>query len=67
MLVGGIAAIVHGVVRLTEDLDIVYRRFTLPMSPNKPYFAALPPTFPSTGNYGCGRSGILLENPAINR
>ncbi len=37
IVVGGVAAIVHGSARLTQDLDIVYRR-TPETSPVLPMF-----------------------------
>jgi predicted nucleotidyltransferase len=53
VLVGGVAATVHGSARLTEDLDIVYRRTTenidrvvRALSPHRPYLRGVPPGLP---------------------
>ncbi|HZL37243.1 MAG TPA: nucleotidyl transferase AbiEii/AbiGii toxin family protein [Tepidisphaeraceae bacterium] len=53
VLVGGMAAIVHGSSRLTEDLDIVYRRtpenmdrLARALSPHQPYLRGAPPGLP---------------------
>lgn len=53
VLVGGMAALVHGVTRLTEDLDIVYRRtqdnidrLASALSPHQPYLRGAPPNLP---------------------
>lgn len=53
ILVGGVAANVHGSARLTMDLDIVYRRtdenlarIVQMMSPLKPYLRGAPPGLP---------------------
>jgi hypothetical protein len=53
ILVGGMAATVHGSARLTQDLDIVYsrnranlERLTAALSPYEPYLRGAPPGLP---------------------
>lgn len=53
ILVGGGAATAHGSARLTQDLDIVYRRtidnlarLTTSLAPLKPYLRGAPPGLP---------------------
>jgi predicted nucleotidyltransferase len=53
ILVGGVAAIVHGSSRLTRDVDIVYRRspdnlrrLVLALAPYHPYLRGAPPGLP---------------------
>lgn len=53
ILVGGAAATAHGSARLTQDLDIVYRRtpesfkrLTRALGPYKPYLRGAPPGLP---------------------
>lgn len=53
VVVGGVAAIVHGSVRLTRDVDVVYRRspenlkrLVLGLSPYHPYLRGAPPGLP---------------------
>jgi hypothetical protein len=53
ILVGGAAAIAHGASRLTQDLDIVYRRTPVnidrllkALAPIKPYLRGAPPGLP---------------------
>ena len=53
VIVGGAAATAHGSARLTEDLDIVYRRtednisrLISALSPYKPYLRGAPPGLP---------------------
>jgi len=53
IIVGGAAATAHGSARLTEDLDIVYRRTTeniahivAALSPYAPYLRGAPPGLP---------------------
>jgi hypothetical protein len=53
IVVGGIAAIVHGSARLTQDLDIVYRRtpdnivrLATALTPFAPYLRGAPPGLP---------------------
>ncbi|MEK7833561.1 MAG: nucleotidyl transferase AbiEii/AbiGii toxin family protein, partial [Acidobacteriota bacterium] len=53
VIIGGAAAIAHGSARLTEDLDIVYRRtsenierLVQALAPYKPYLRGAPPGLP---------------------
>ena len=53
IVVGGAAATAHGSARLTEDLDIVYRRtrenvarLTRALAPHQPYLRGAPPGLP---------------------
>ncbi len=53
VLVGGVAAIVHGSARVTEDIDVVYRRsaeniqrLAIALSPYGPYLRGAPPGLP---------------------
>jgi hypothetical protein len=53
ILVGGIAATVHGAARLTQDLDIVYsrshanlERLAAALAPYQPYLRGVPPGLP---------------------
>ena len=53
IIVGGVAATVHGSSRLTQDLDIVYsrdpenlRRLVASLAPYKPYLRGAPPGLP---------------------
>jgi hypothetical protein len=53
IIVGGAAAIAHGSARLTEDLDIVYKRtpenishLVRALAPYKPYLRGAPPGLP---------------------
>jgi hypothetical protein len=53
IIVGGAAATAHGAARLTEDLDIVYRRtpenisrLVLTLGPTTPYLRGAPPGLP---------------------
>jgi hypothetical protein len=53
ILVGGAAATAHGSARLTQDLDIVYRRsednihrLVAALAPYKPYLRGAPPGLP---------------------
>jgi len=53
IIVGGVAAIVHGSARLTQDLDIVYRRtpdnivrLATALKPYDPYLRGAPPGLP---------------------
>jgi hypothetical protein len=55
IIVGGAAATAHGSARLTEDLDIVYRRtkdnvarLVQTLAPYKPYLRGAPPGLPFT-------------------
>jgi len=53
IIVGGLAATVHGSARLTEDLDVVYRRtpenldrLARSLAPHDPYLRGAPPGLP---------------------
>ncbi len=53
IVVGGVAAIAHGAARLTQDLDIVYRRsaenigkLVAGLVPRSPYLRGAPPGLP---------------------
>lgn len=53
IIVGGMAATVHGASRLTQDLDIVYsraranlERLVAALAPNQPYLRGAPPGLP---------------------
>jgi predicted nucleotidyltransferase len=53
ILVGGVAAVVHGAARLTLDVDVVYRRsrenlqrVVLALTPHRPYLRGAPPGLP---------------------
>lgn len=53
ILVGGLAATVHGSARLTRDVDVVYRhspdnvrRLVLALTPHHPYLRGAPPGLP---------------------
>lgn len=53
ILVGGVAATVHGSARLTQDLDVVYRRspenitrLTAALRDQEPYLRGAPPDLP---------------------
>ncbi len=53
IIVGGAAATAHGSARLTEDLDLVYRRtpdnlrrLISVLAPCKPYLRGAPPNLP---------------------
>ena len=53
IIVGGVAATIHGSARLTQDLDVVYartpeniERLTAALAPHKPYLRGAPPGLP---------------------
>lgn len=53
ILIGGVAAIAHGSARLTQDVDVVYRRtpgnldrLVAVLSPHHPYLRGAPPGLP---------------------
>ncbi|MFN3650223.1 MAG: hypothetical protein ACK47B_11645 [Armatimonadota bacterium] len=65
ILVGGVAATVHGAVRLTEDLDIVYRRtpenlerLAAAVGGLHPYLRGMPPGLPFTLDVRTLRHGL---------
>ena len=66
IVVGGAAAIAHGSARLTQDLDIVYRRtpgnldrLVAALAARKPYLRGAPAGLPRLG------SGGFAAGPAI--
>lgn len=53
ILIGGVAAVVHGSIRLTQDLDVVYsrdpeniERLAAALARNRPYLRGAPPGLP---------------------
>ena len=65
ILVGGVAAAVHGSVRLTTDLDVVYARtsenidrLVAAIAPLSPYLRGAPPGLPFRWDAGTIRSGL---------
>jgi predicted nucleotidyltransferase len=65
IIVGGAAATAHGSARLTEDLDIVYRRtpeniaaLTSCLAPYKPYLRGAPPGLPFQWDAGTLTRGL---------
>jgi hypothetical protein len=65
IVVGGAAAIVHGSARLTEDLDVVYRRtpdnvarLVSALVSHKPYLRGAPPNLPFHWEERTIRSGL---------
>jgi len=65
IIVGGAAAIAHGSARLTEDLDIVYKRtpeniahLVRALAPYKPYLRGAPPGLPFSWNEYVVSSGL---------
>ncbi len=65
IIVGGVAATIHGASRLTRDLDIVYRRtdenlrrLTAALRPLKPYLRGAPPGLPFTLDEATLRRGL---------
>lgn len=65
ILVGGVAARAHGSARLTQDLDVVYRRspenlerLVKALAPYSPYLRGAPPGLPFQWNERTLRSGL---------
>lgn len=65
IIVGGVAATAHGSARLTEDLDIVYRRtpetvarLVAALSPYDPYLRGAPPGLPFKWDEKTIRNGL---------
>lgn len=65
IIVGGLAATVHGSARLTHDLDIVYRRtpenlarLAGALAPHQPYLRGVPPGLPFTLDADTLRRGL---------
>lgn len=53
IVVGGVAAVAHGSVRLTQDIDVVYSRepqnlarIAMALAPHEPYLRGAPPGLP---------------------
>jgi len=65
VIVGGVAATLHGSARLTSDLDVVYgrskeniRRLVKALSPLKPYLRGAPPGLPFRFDEPTVRAGL---------
>ena len=65
VIIGGVAATVHGSARLTSDLDVVYerspanlRRLVTALLPLKPYLRGAPPGLPFTFDAERVRRGL---------
>lgn len=65
IIVGGVAATVHGSARLTLDLDVVYSRtadnldrLAAALAPLDPYLRDVPPGLPFNWNRGTLESGL---------
>lgn len=65
ILVGGVAATVHGSSRLTQDLDVVYardaenlRKLASSLAPFNPYLRGVPPGLPFRLDADTLRSGL---------
>jgi predicted nucleotidyltransferase len=65
ILVGGVAATVHGSARLTLDVDVVYRRtsdnlerLVLALTPYRPYLRGAPPGLPFRWDAATLRRGL---------
>lgn len=65
ILVGGAAAVAHGSARLTQDLDVVYRRtpenldrLVHALTPEAPYLRGAPPGLPFQWDAGTLRRGL---------
>ena len=65
IIVGGVAATIHGSARLTQDLDIVYARtpesvarLAAALTPYSPYLRGAPPGLPFRWDAGTIRRGL---------
>ena len=65
ILIGGMAAILHGSARVTFDVDVVYsrtpeniERLAAGLAPHKPYLREAPPGLPFTWDAKTIRSGL---------
>ena len=65
ILVGGVAAAAHGAIRLTSDLDVVYRRtpenlerVVAALAPHAPYLRGAPPGLPFRWDVETLRNGL---------
>ena len=78
ILVGGVAATVHGSTRLTADVDVVYERrrpnldrLALALTPYHPYLRGAPPGLPVgcswNWRYSKNQTAILAPPTRVNR
>ena len=65
MIVGGLAAAIHGSARLTQDVDFVYsrapdniERLVVALRPYSPYLRGAPPGLPFTWNEATVERGL---------
>lgn len=65
IIVGGLAAAIHGSVRVTQDIDVVYRRtdenltrLVAALAPYHPYLRGAPPNLPFTWSVETVKSGL---------
>lgn len=65
IVIGGVAATIHGSARLTNDLDVVYGRgdenlvrLVQSISPHNPYLRGAPPGLPFRWDYETIRKGL---------
>src|SRR5262249_2110715 len=65
ILVGGLAATVHGSARATQDIDIVYRRsdenlsrLVAALAPYQPYLRGAPPNLPFAWSVATLKAGL---------
>ncbi len=65
IVIGGVAATVHGSARLTNDLDVVYRRtdenierLVLALAPHEPYLRGAPPGLPFRWDFQTVKKGL---------
>lgn len=65
IIVGGAAATAHGSARLTQDLDVVYRRtqenisrLIRALAPQRPYLRGAPPGLPFNFDQGTVQNGL---------
>ena len=75
ILVGGVAATVHGATRLTQDVDVVYertdeniRRLVKAMEPLGPYLRGVPRGLPFKFDVATVSAGLnfTLNEPWVN-
>lgn len=67
IIVGGLAATIHGSSRLTQDIDVVYarsdanlERLTAALRPYRPYLRGAPPNLPFEWSAATLRRGLNL-------
>ena len=65
IIVGGVAAVIHGSARLTQDLDVVYSRtpdnitrLVAALAPHRPYLRGAPPGLPFRWDVETVRRGL---------